>query len=88
MTTPVKKISKATGYATRIFTAEYDLLGMIEAYGLENVIRLAKQIDAGMIKDVTKELKQRQNALAQSLNPRNANSKYARWSAHKELERT
>lgn len=79
------KISKSQGYATRIFTAEYDLLGMIEAYGLENVIRLARQIDAGLIKEVSKELKSRQNALAQSLNPRNANSSAQRWSAHKAI---
>lgn len=82
----INKISKAQGYATRIFTAEYDLLGMIEAYGIENVIRLAHQINDGQIKEVSRELKARQNALAQSLNPRNASATAQRWSAHKALQ--
>lgn len=44
-----KGISKATGYKARVFTAEYDLKGMVDAYGLEFVIHLAKLVAAGKV---------------------------------------
>lgn len=44
-----KGISKAQGYITRVFTAEYDLHGMIEAYGREFIVWLMDEIIAGRV---------------------------------------
>jgi len=45
-----KGISKAKGYRARIFTIEYDLNAMIEAYGLDFVVDLATKIASGEVK--------------------------------------
>lgn len=42
-----KGMSKASGYQNRVYCAEYDLGGMIEAYGLDFVINSAKLIARG-----------------------------------------
>jgi len=42
-------ISKSKGYTTRVFCAEYDLKGMIDAYGINFVHWLADEIAAGKI---------------------------------------
>lgn len=44
-----KGISKAKGYEARVFTVEYDLHGMIQAYGLEFVHWLADEIASGRV---------------------------------------
>ena len=44
-----RRISKAHAYKSRIFTVEYDLAGMINAYGLEFVHWLADEIANGRI---------------------------------------
>jgi len=43
------KISKAQGYLVRLFAVEYDLHGMINAYGPDFVKLLVDQIVAGKI---------------------------------------
>lgn len=43
------KISKAQGYLVRLFAVEYDLDGMIKAYGPDFVKLLVDQIVAGKI---------------------------------------
>jgi len=53
-------ISKAKGYTTRVFCVEYDLKGMIDAYGLNFVHWLADEIEAGNIN--TKQNVQRWSA--------------------------
>ena len=45
----IAKISKAKSYVHRIACAEYDMHGMIEAYGVDFVIALAKAIKSGKI---------------------------------------
>lgn len=42
-------INKADGYVARVFCAEYDLNGMIQAYGIEFVHWLADEIAAGRV---------------------------------------
>lgn len=42
-------ISKSTGYINRVFTIEYDLYGMIQAYGIEFIHWLADEIHSGRI---------------------------------------
>lgn len=44
-----KGITKAMGYKTRVFTVEYDLLGMMEAYGRDFIVWLMDEIAAGRI---------------------------------------
>jgi len=43
------KISKAQGYLVRLYAVEYDLHGMIQAYGAEFVIKLVRLIEDGKI---------------------------------------
>lgn len=43
------KISKAQGYIHRLFAVEYDLDGMVKAYGIDFVCELARAIAAGKI---------------------------------------
>ena len=50
-------ISAAKCYLARIKCAEYELQGMLELYGLENMIMMIKAINAGNIDAVRKELK-------------------------------
>ena len=47
--TIVNKLSKAQCYQTRIFTIEYDLAAMVEAYGASAVHWLIDEIAAGRI---------------------------------------
>lgn len=42
-------ISKSQGYSTRVFCIEYDLKGMIDAYGINFIHWLADEIDDGKI---------------------------------------
>lgn len=42
-------ITKAKGYTSRVFCVEYDLKGMIDAYGINFVHWLADEISAGNI---------------------------------------
>jgi hypothetical protein len=42
-------ISKSTGYINRVFCVEYDIKGMIDAYGINFVHWLADEINAGRI---------------------------------------
>lgn len=42
-------ISKSQGYANRVFCVEYDLKGMIDAYGLNFIHWLADEIAEGKI---------------------------------------
>ena len=44
-----KGLNKATGYINRIFTVEYDLHGMINAYGIDFIHWLADEIAHGRI---------------------------------------
>ena len=44
-----KGITKASGYLNRVFTAEYDLKGMIDAYGIDFIHWLADEIASGKI---------------------------------------
>ncbi len=44
-----KQISKAQGYIHRLYTIEYDLHGMIQAYGPEFVKLMIDEITAGRI---------------------------------------
>lgn len=41
--------SKAKGYTTRIFSVEYDLKGMIDAYGINFIHWLADEIEGGRV---------------------------------------
>lgn len=43
-------IDKATGYKHRLYCVEYDLLGMIQAYGPECMHWLIEEVMAGNIK--------------------------------------
>lgn len=52
--TTVRKLTKAECYQNRIFTIEYDLAAMIEAYGARAVHWLVDQIEAGEIKGSAK----------------------------------
>jgi N-methylhydantoinase B/oxoprolinase/acetone carboxylase alpha subunit len=52
-----KGMSKASGYQTRVYCAEYDLNGMIEAYGLDYVMEAAKMIADGRKSEVRSHLK-------------------------------
>lgn len=40
-------ISKAEGYRRRIFTPEYDMQGMLEAFGVARLHRLIAELDRG-----------------------------------------
>lgn len=50
-------ISAAQCYLARIKCAEYELSGMIELYGRDNMILMVKAIAAGNIDAVRKEIK-------------------------------
>lgn len=42
-------VPKSHGYLTRIFTVEYDLKGMIDAYGIDFIHWFADEIAAGRV---------------------------------------
>lgn len=53
----VKGMSKASGYQNRVYCAEYDLRGMIEAYGLDVITWAAEKIASGNTNEVRAYMK-------------------------------
>ena len=51
------KMSKASGYQNRVYCAEYDLRGMIEAYGVDVIKWAANEIASGNTESVRAYMK-------------------------------